>query len=148
MKEAHHHKQLIAQGWTSMFAVFIAGVCIEIAKGGALDDPGRAGRHLGMAGIQLVLVLSSLYALMPMLVRSFDARWFRWVVVGLSVLVSLFMVAHEISHWRTDRPFGVLHALDITHHVLGAWVTVLSVRWALSCDRVTAVSSTASLEPV
>jgi len=76
--------------------------------------------------------MACIYVFVPMFVLIVSARWFRSVVVGVTVLMTLFFVAHEISHLLSgDKPFGIRHILDFSHHILGVWVTIAATKWAL-----------------
>ena len=124
-------RAMVAQGWTLMFMVFVSNLVIDLIKNAVRGDGTQWAQHLGMPGVQLLLVVMAIYALMPMLVRSLSAQWFRFAVVGLTVFMGLFVGAHEISHLNpNDKPFGIFHTLDLTHHVLVIWVTVAAVRWS------------------
>lgn len=128
-------RAMVAQGWTLMFMVFVSNLVIDLIKNAVRGDATQWAQHLGMPGVQLLLVVMAIYALMPMLVRSLSAPWFRFTVVGLTVFMGLFVGAHEISHLSpNDKPFGIFHTLDLTHHVLVIWVTVAAVRWSRQGD--------------
>jgi hypothetical protein len=137
MNRSESLRSIVAQGWTLMFVVFVANLVIDLVKntvGGAVVQTRWAG-HLNMGGVQFILVIMALYALMPMLVRAVSAPWFRWAVVGLTVFMALFVAAHEVSHLSpVDKPFGLFHALDITHHLLAIGVTVAAIGWARQTD--------------
>lgn len=137
MNKSERYRAIVAQGWTMMFIVFLANLVIDLVKGrvGGEEVEARWVAHLSMGAIQFILVVLAIYALMPMLIRFFSAPWFRWSVVGFTIFMSLFVAAHEVSHLGTvDKPFGLFHALDITHHLLGAAVAVTAILWARQKD--------------
>lgn len=114
-----------------MFLVFLANIVMDLVRITVEGSTQEWARHLGMPGVKFILAVMTVYALLPVLVRTLAAHWFRYVVVGLTVLMSLFVGAHEVSHLTAgDKPFGLLHLLDLTHHILGIWVTVAAVLWA------------------
>jgi hypothetical protein len=138
-------RAMSAQGWTLMFMVFVSNLVIDLIKNTVRGDSTQWAQHLGMPGVQLLLVVMVIYAIMPMLIRSLSAQWFRFAVVGLTVFMGLFVGAHEISHLSpTDKPFGIFHTLDVTHHVLVVWVTVAAVRWARQGDQTAAATVVAA----
>ncbi len=133
MHKAEQFRSLVAQGWTMMCIVFVSNLLVDLIKnsvaGPALQVPWA--EHLSMGGIQFILVIISIYAIMPVLIRTLSATWFRWTVVGLTVAMGLFVAAHEISHLTAlTKPWGLFHALDITHHILVVWVTIGATLWA------------------
>ncbi len=123
-------RALLAQGWTLMFMVFTGNLIIDLIKNEIRGNGPEWAQHLGMPGVKLLLVVMAIYVVMPMLIRTFDAHLFRLFVVVMSVLMGLFVGAHELSHLApNDKPFGILHTLDLTHHLLVIWVTVTAIRW-------------------
>lgn len=131
MNKTEYFRNMVAQGWTAMLLVFLANIVMDIVRVTVQGNPVPWAEHMGMAGVQFILVVLSVYALMPMLIRTISVRWFRYAMVGVSAFMGLFVAAHEVSHLvAADKPFGLLHALDLTHHVLSAWTVIAAVMWA------------------
>jgi hypothetical protein len=121
----------VAQGWTTMFAVFVANLLMDVIRSSVEGSTRQWMDHMGPQGIQVVLVVMAIYAAMPLLVRTFSAVPFRVVVVMLTLFMGLFVAAHEVSHLvqNHDKPFGVLHALDLMHHALVVGTMVAGIAW-------------------
>lgn len=135
MNKSEHFRSLLAQGWTAMMLVFLANIVMDIVRVTVQGNPVPWAEHMGMAGVQFILVVLSVYALMPMLIRSISARGFRYAMIGITAFMSLFVAAHEVSHLiAADKPFGLLHALDLTHHLLGIWSVIAALMWARQKD--------------
>lgn len=135
MNKSDRLRAIVAQGWTIMLIVFLANIVMDLVRTSVEGTQGKWVEHMGIGGVQFVLVLMAVYAVMPVLVAAISARWFRWTVVGISALITLFVGAHEASHLvANDKPFGLLHALDITHHLVGIGVIVASSMWARQPD--------------
>ncbi|WP_265706905.1 TubC N-terminal docking domain-related protein [Verminephrobacter aporrectodeae] len=95
---------------------------IERALQRLIERHGMLRAVVDATGLQRVL------AMFALVVR---ARWFRCVIAGVTIMATLFFVAHEIAHLLTgDMPFGMRHALDFSHHLLGIWVTTAAIQWA------------------
>ena len=120
---------IVAQGWTMMFIVFIANMTIDMTKCAVLANCPVWASHIGIGGVKFITVIMVIYAVMPMLIRSISAQWLKYFVVAMSVFITLFYVAHELTHLK-DKEFGIYHALDICHHLLGIWVIVAASQWA------------------
>jgi len=121
----------IAQGWTSMFFMVLCGFLTDLIKSAVGNDFDKWKTDPGYMGLSMVSVVMAIYIFMPMLIRTINAHWFRWLVVVLTVFFSLFFVAHQVAHALSGtRPFDMIHVFDFGHHILGIWVTVLASRWA------------------
>lgn len=120
-----------------MFVVFVANIVLDLTKCTVIGDFSAWGAHLGMKGLKFVTTVMAIYAIMPMLVKTIADQWFRYFVIGVSVFMTLFVAAHEVSHLlKGDKPWGIAHALDVTHHILGVWVIFAASIWARQKDRV------------
>ena len=91
MTKSDKLRNIVAQGWTMMLIVFLANLLVDLIKIAVEGDTTKWGDHLGMKGVQFLLVIMAIYVFMPMLVRTISATWFRYVVVGLTVLMTLFV---------------------------------------------------------
>jgi hypothetical protein len=134
MSQGERVRSIVAQGWTMMFMVFLANITIDVVKSMINSNSTQWAEHIGMGGAQFILVIMAIYAVMPILIRTVSARWFRVAVVVLTILMMLFVLAHEFSHVGTDKPFGVFHTLDITHHLLAVLTVVAATMWARQQD--------------
>lgn len=124
-------RDVVVQGWTMMFLVFLAMFIADLTKSAIVQDFGKWHQDPGHGGLTVLLVVMGIYTFMPMLARTVAARWFRWTVVGITAFFTLFFVAHQLAHMLAgDKPFGMLHVLDFSHHLLGIWVTGAAVAWA------------------
>ena len=111
MNKIERMRGIVAQGWTAMFIVSLGNLVMDMIRTAAEGSQARWVEHFGPQGVQFVLIVLSVYAVMPMLVRTLSARWFRGVVVGVTALMTLFVGAHEVVHVAAnDKPFGVIHA--------------------------------------
>ena len=121
----------LAQGWMCMLAAFAGGLLMSLVRDAVNNDFSAWGADPGPAGLRACATLMVVYIVMPMLLRHLDARWFRWLATGIAVFCGLFILTHQLAHALTaTRPFDVTHAFDFLHHVLAAWVVLLTARWA------------------
>ncbi len=130
-------RSLVAQGWTTMLLIFVSNMVMDIVRASVERKLVNWSDHLGPQGIQVVLVVLTLYAVMPLLVRAISARPFIVVAVMLTFFMGLFVAAHEVSHITTtrDKPFGILHILDLLHHVVAGFVMYAGIRWFRAVSR-------------
>ena len=121
----------IAQGWTALLFCVLSGFLVDLIKSAVHNDFSKWANDPGPVGLGLVSVVIGIYIVMPMLVRSVQAPWFRWLLVAVTAFFGLFFVAHQVAHALTGtRPFDVVHLFDFAHHALVLWVLVLTSRWA------------------
>ncbi len=146
---AEKWRNLVAQGWTTMLLIFLANLQMDVIRASVERKLLNWADHLGPQGIQIVLVVMAIYAVMPLLVRSIPVRPFIVVVVMLTFFMGLFVAAHEISHITTtrDKPFGILHILDLLHHVVAAFVMFAGIMWFRATRNQAVVPVTAENAP-
>jgi hypothetical protein len=131
MTSSERARAIAAQGWTMMFFAFLANIVMDSVRTTVEGTTQQWAAHFGRGGVPFILVVMAVYVVMPMLIQTLSAPWFRFTAVGFTVLMTLFVGAHEVSHLVSqDKPFGLLHALDFSHHLLGAWTTAAVVVWA------------------
>jgi hypothetical protein len=125
-------ESIIAQGWILMFLLFLGMLVMEFLTAVVSGDLTAFTSAEGQTGMKIMIFLMLLHALVPMLVVSFKAVWFRWFIAVLTMFFGLFMVMHEVSHLFivSNRTFGVRDALDFAHHGLAIWVALVAVAWA------------------
>jgi hypothetical protein len=108
----------------------VANIVLDMARCSVQGECAVWTKHLGMIGVSMVTVIMGLYAVMPLLIRTFSHPVFKVAVSAITVFITLFYIAHELTHLRAgDKPFGVFHTLDIIHHGIAIWMIVVSVMW-------------------
>jgi len=129
-KTTSKYRAIVAQGWTMMFIIFIAMFVMGLVKSAINEDFSYYQTDPGYQGLAVLTVVMGIYALMPMLVKTFEGRWLGLLSAGLGVFFTMFFIAHQLAHLiEGDKPFSILHLLDIAHHILGVWVVTASVLW-------------------
>lgn len=124
-------RELVAIGWIMMLMVIVLMFIIDLSKSAIYTDFSKWASDPGYGGLKALIVVLTIYLFMPMLIRTVNARWFRWTVVVLTIFFTLFFIAHQISHMLAgDKPMSIFHVLDFSHHVLGIWTASLAVIWA------------------
>jgi len=140
MDKNNQLRNVIAQGWTLMFIVFLANITIEIVKSMLNIDASKWSEHLSAGSVQLILVLMAIYAVVPMLIHTISKRWFRYVSLALAVVITLLHVGiHHMAHGTADpekasQAISFPHVLHLSHHILGIWVIIVSIMWIRRSD--------------
>jgi hypothetical protein len=107
-----------------MFVVSLTRSAINANFATFADDPGHRGMNI-------MAVVFSLQAVVPLLVWRFDARAFRWFVAGFTAFFLLFYAAHEVSHLIQDAVYMEFDkVLAFAQLAVLVWVTACAVRWA------------------
>lgn len=128
--EPSKYRDIVAQGWVMMYLVFMAMFITDLTKSAINLDFTKWKNDPGIGGLSILSVVMVIYVFMPMLVKSIEARWFRGLAIGIASFFTLFFIAHQLTHLLAgDKPFGILHILDFSHHALGVWVVVASSLW-------------------
>lgn len=126
----------ITIGWISALQLVVIMFLVSLVRAAIANDFKRFGVDPGDRGLNIMIVIFAVYALIPVLVRMFDGRVFRWTTVGVAVFFWLMFIAHQLSHLLVDKtPLSIYHVLDFSHHAVLLWVIVCSVRWARMAER-------------
>ncbi len=118
---------IVAQGWILMCLIFVSVLATQFMNVVICTLVSKDGR----TNLKVMAMLMMLHAIVPMLIYTFSARWFRWTIAGLTLFFGVAMIAHEIHLFIvTQRTFEIFNLLDFAHHGLAIWVGLIAVRWA------------------
>lgn len=125
----------IALGWVMQLLVVVIMLQFMIYASVFMDDNFRSlRRDPGVLGLQTLVYIFGVYALMPIyvhLVHGMRIRFFRWIAVAVAALAFVYFLLHHLSHvQRGERPDFTSHVFDLVLHLISLWVIVNSVRWA------------------
>lgn len=131
-----NYQRKIITGWTSLLLLTILMVMFMIYTSVYENNDFAALKHdPGAAGLNAVIVLTAIYAVMPFvvyLIQSSNVRFLRWICVVVAMLSMLFLIMHHLKHFTEgSRPDAVSNLIDILMHLIGAWIIYFSIRWAL-----------------
>lgn len=132
MKNAQDkYRDAIQLGWVNALQLVVIMFLVSVTRAAIANDFKGFGKDPGNTGLDIMIVIFAIYALLPVLVRMFDGRIFRWFMVGAGVFFLLMFIAHQLTHMYVDKmPLNIYHVLDFAHHGLMIWVTYCSVQWA------------------
>lgn len=126
----------ITVGWICALQLVVIMFVVSLCRAAIANDFRPFGRDPGNMGLDIMIVIFAIYAVMPMLMRMFDGRIFRWFMVGAAVFFFLMFIAHQLTHMYVDHmPLNIYHVLDFAHHAVLLWVSVCSVQWARLSER-------------
>lgn len=118
-------------GWIALLQVVIVMFVIGLCRAAVEGDFSKFARDPGQFGLDIMIVVFTLYAAIPVLLQAFEFRAFRWFMVAVSIFFFLFFVAHQIGHMVMDKTaLNINHVLDFAHHILMLWMIVCAIRWA------------------
>lgn len=127
------YADLASTGWVMMFLIFLAMFVIDLTKSAIAIDFAKWSHDPGNGGLKVLIIVMLFYAFMPVLIKMTNARWFKFVAIGLAVFFTLFFIAHQLTHIVAgDKPTGLMSLLDIAHHILGVIVIYASIGWLRS----------------
>jgi hypothetical protein len=131
-------QRIVAQGWTTLLAVVTLMGISQVYQAAIVNNFSEFAHHPGSRGWGVISVAASTYALMAVLTQIFQAVWFRWVNASLLMVVTLYMMAHQLQHSLNGTVYGLTGAIDFTHHLVGIGMSYWAVRWARSGARASA----------
>lgn len=128
-----NHREVLAQGWTSMFLIFSANLILDTLRCNTLGTCKTYFEHFGDFGVTMITVFMLVYSVMPILIRTIASPKFRYVITPITIFTTMMYVGHEVGHIAEadegGKPFGFSHALDIAHHVIGISMAVVAISW-------------------
>ncbi|CAN7362508.1 hypothetical protein LJR289_002066 [Pseudoduganella sp. LjRoot289] len=122
---------IVAQGWILMCLILVAMLATQFMN----EVICAQGSEGGGVRLKVMAALLVLHAFVPMLIYTFSARWFRWAIAGLTLLLGALIVHAFYSVIVSPVAFDILHLLDFAHHGLAIWVGCLAFRWAREAGR-------------
>ncbi|MDH5325119.1 MAG: hypothetical protein OEZ68_12575 [Gammaproteobacteria bacterium] len=135
-EKSDKYSAILVQGWMAMFTIYIANLVMDMVRCNVMDQCSTWASHIGPGGLVVITIVMFIYAVMPLLIKLISSLWFRYVAVGITAFITLFYVAHELTHLVAgDKPFGIAHTLDITHHIVGVGMIVVATLWAKSAKK-------------
>lgn len=123
-----------AQCWTTQLLLLLSFIVLALLDAAVRDDFTSFLFDPGTPGWRFLCGLVPVYALMPVLVRTCEGRWFRWLNTALSGLTLLFPISHQIRHISQGKPWDVSVAVEFAMvfvTLLGTWT---ALRWARGVD--------------
>lgn len=131
LSKPEYLRQSIAIGWIVLLQLVIVMFIVSILRGAIANDFTGFAKDPGQLGTNIMIVVFTIYALVPALVRTFEWRAFRWFVVAISIFFFLFFIAHQLTHMYVDNTqLNLYHTLDFAHHAVMLWIIVCSIQWA------------------
>lgn len=142
-----NHREVLAQGWTTMFIIFTANLVLDSLRCNAMGTCAPYYEHFGNNGVTMITVFMLVYAAMPILIRTIAVPQFRNVVIPVTFFITMMYVGHELGHISKPeeggKPFGFSHALDIAHHILGLSMAIVAISWVRETKREQALAGAA-----
>jgi hypothetical protein len=118
-----NYRTVISTAWAGMLAVLLAMLMIDTlryAMAGAYQELTAVLAHdPGAMGLQVLVAMLCLNTLVQVLVHIASSKPWRAALFVLTVLYTLFFLAHQIVHLAMGETLGLHTLLDVTHHLLG-----------------------------
>lgn len=128
---SEQYRKSIIIGWISLLQLVVVMFIVSLLRSAIANDFRPFTKDPGYTGMNIMIVVFTIYAAIPIFVNLFDGRVFRWFIVGISIFFLLFFIAHQLTHMLVDKmPLSMYHVLDFAHHFIILWVIVCAIRWA------------------
>ena len=83
-------RQSIIVGWINLLQLVVVMFVVSLIKLAIANDFTPFGKDPGYMGLNIMIVVFTIYAVIPILLRIFDGNVFRWLMVGISIFFLLF----------------------------------------------------------
>nr|VFK17271.1 MAG: hypothetical protein BECKLFY1418C_GA0070996_10306 [Candidatus Kentron sp. LFY] len=120
----------LVQGWTGMLLLELAMLIIGFAGYAITGDFSPLAIDPGRQGLWMLSTMFCINVLVQMFVRIVDTGPFRWFIFGLTLVYTLFFIAHQLDHLLRGERLDVNMLFDMTHHVVGIVTIWCAYRWA------------------
>jgi hypothetical protein len=125
----------IVHAWIGMFIVFASMLLMQVLQLLIDDNVEMLYLDPGISGMKVLISIEAFYAMMMVLTHLVHPvaklRPLRWLLMVAGLLTWMYFITHHAGHYtQNERPDFFSNVLDLTHHVLGLWLVITSVRWA------------------
>lgn len=129
-KEKFYRQSLIIC-WIALVQLVMVMFIMALLSGAVNNEFTRFSKDPGEAGIKIMIIVFTIYIILPLLIKLIDHKIFRWTIFGLCIFFFLFFLAHQLTHMIVDKmPLGLHHTLDFAHHIIMILAAVLTFLWA------------------
>ena len=119
----------ISKAFSGMLFLLFLMMLTDITECGMKNDFTLLLKDPGIKGLYFISTMTIINVLIQVSVFSFGNILFRYSILILSILYTLFFLAHQIIHLTAGEGIDIHFFLDITHHLLGAWAIIYSYKW-------------------
>jgi hypothetical protein len=131
----------IVIGWISALMLITIMFVVSLVKGAITNDFSRFAKDPGSFGLNVMIVIFAIHAVIPIALRVFNSTAFRWTMVGIAIFFLLMFLAHELTHMFIEKlPISIYRTLDWTHHGVMLWIVVMNIKWARAAGQAAARS--------
>lgn len=118
-------------GWICALLLILTMFVVSLVKAAIATDFSRFAKDPGNIGLNMMIIIFAIHAVIPVALRVFNGVVFRWTMVGVGIFFFLMFLAHELTHMFVDKmPMNIYHTLDWTHHGLMLWIIAMNILWA------------------
>ena len=114
-------RDIVAYGWIGLLLAQLATFITTILASGIESITA----NVSPPAIWAMTVFTCINLLMPMAIRTFEVRAFRWIVFGLTILYTVIFFLHLFIGQAT--PVVVLRLIMM---IMGGGATVAAFKWA------------------
>jgi len=128
-KENFRIVSVISKSFSGMLFLLFFMMLTDIVECGMKDDFTLLQQDPGIKGLYFILTMTIINVMLQITVFTTRKALFRKAVFIISILYTLFFVAHQVIHLASGEGIDIHFFLDITHHILGIIAIVFSYKW-------------------
>lgn len=122
-------RSIISTAWLGMALLSIMMQITDLLEAGLGQDFSFT-EHLGMSGIWSISILLCINLVVQVSVQTFEGKGFRWGIFIVTIVYTLNMIVHQVTHIMGGDRFDIHFVFDTLHHVLGIWAIIYAYKWA------------------
>ena len=130
METRINYKGIISASWLGMALLLMMMQITDLIEAGMNSDFSDFNSHLRMSGLWLISVMIIINIIVQVSIFIFDNKAFYWGVFSVSIIYTVFMIYHQISHLVGGDKFDIHFTFDILHHTLGICAIYFSYKLA------------------
>ncbi|PCK04415.1 MAG: hypothetical protein COA42_19225 [Alteromonadaceae bacterium] len=125
------YRNILIIGWIQLLQIVVVMFIVSILIAGVDNDFSGFAKDPGMLGVDVMVVVFAIYAILPLVLKGFGSVYIRWANFGLTIFFFLFFLVHQLSHLFVDNiPLSWYHLLDFVHHIVILAMVWVSFLWA------------------
>jgi len=129
-KQLFYRNALII-GWIQLLQIVVVMFIVSILRAAVDNDFTGFVKDPGTLGTNVMIVVFTIYAALPFILKLFGHTFMRWLNFGLLIFFFLFFVAHQLTHMIVDQmPLNLYHLLDFAHHIIILIMAYIGFLWA------------------
>lgn len=133
-KENFKIQSIISKSFAGMLSLLFLMMLTDITECGMKNDFTLLQKDPGIKGLYFISAMTIINIILQTTIFTNKHVIFKYTVLVISVLYTLFFIAHQVIHLTSGEGIDIHFFLDLTHHILGIIAISYSYRWTKQID--------------